>query len=135
MSRRIITEQYQSSKGEINVDDYTGRLLKYIPADVVAAWITVVGLISGADNIPRQTVLWIAFVVGLILAAAWTYRLTSKPDAPPAITQTGIATIAFGVWVFALGGPFAGLSWYDPVYGSLVLILFTLGVPLIVPKV
>jgi len=30
------------------------------------------------------------------------------------------------VWVFALGGPFALCGWYNPVYGSILLPVFTL---------
>ena len=39
-------------------------------------------------------------------------------------------TISFAVWVFALGGPFAvTFLWYKPVYGSLLLIVTTLALP------
>lgn len=134
MSRRIVTSQFQAAGGGAEVDTYFDRLLKYIPADIVAAWTVVSALIAGANGIPRETVLWIAFVVGLILAAAYTYRQTLLPNVPPAITQTALATFAFAVWVFALGGPFSNLAWYNPIYGSLLLIAYTLIVPLIIPR-
>ena len=50
-----------------------------------------------------------------------------------AITQAIISTGAFAVWVFALGGPFQHVPG-QPVYGSLLLILYTLVVALIDPK-
>jgi hypothetical protein len=39
------------------------------------------------------------------------------------------------VWVFALGGAFASLSWYEPFLGSLMLVVFTFFAPLISPDV
>lgn len=42
-----------------------------------------------------------------------------------AVGQVLISTIAFVVWVFAIGGPFASLDWYKPVYGGIALILVT----------
>jgi hypothetical protein len=50
------------------------------------------------------------------------------------LLQLGISTIAFVVWVFALGGPFATVSWYQPIYGALLLPIFTFFVPMILPK-
>ena len=41
--------------------------------------------------------------------------------------------MAFVVWVFALGEPFNSLSFYSPVYGSILLILYNLIIPLINP--
>jgi hypothetical protein len=61
-------------------------------------------------------------------------RQTRQPNMPPAITQAVIATGAFAVWVFALGGPFATTSWYDSIYGALVLIAFTLVIGLLNPR-
>ncbi|MGG6242150.1 hypothetical protein ACQ4N7_26330 [Nodosilinea sp. AN01ver1] len=51
----------------------------------------------------------------------------------PAITQTAISTGAFIVWVFALGEPFSSLSFYRPLYGSLLLIFCTAFVALLDP--
>lgn len=136
MSRRIVTEQYQAAaKGAQVPDTYFDRVVKYIPADVVAAWTAASGLIAGSGSNSQSTLLWISFFVGLVFTAGWTYRQTAEPNMKTATTQIGIATAAFAVWVFALGGgPFASLSWYEPVFGSLLLIAYTLLVALIVPK-
>ncbi len=136
MGRRIVTTQPQSLVATTPqaVDTYFDRLIKYIPADIIAAWTAVTGLIAGATKEPQAALLWIAFGVGLILTAAWTLRQTRDPKKPAAITQIIISTIAFAVWIFALGGPFATMSWYSPLYGSLLLIAFTLIVALINPK-
>ncbi len=132
MGRRIVSSQLQVAKGT-KVDTYFDRIVKYIPADIISAWVAVTGLISGRDDIPVNAILWIAFIVGIIVTAFWILRETSEPPGKPALTQTSISTGAFVVWVFALGGPFSTLAFYKPVYGSLILILFTLVVGLINP--
>ena len=53
----------------VEIDSYFDKVLKYIPADIVAAWVAVTGLVSSAQEIPRQTVLWVAFGIGLLLTA------------------------------------------------------------------
>jgi hypothetical protein len=116
------------------VDTYTDKLIKYIPADIVAGWTAVNGMIAGRDADQQATLLWIVFIFGLVITPLWIARVTGRSGMKPARTQIVISTIAFVVWVFALGGPFAGLSWYDPIYGSLLLVGFTFVVPIINPS-
>jgi hypothetical protein len=53
-----------SAKGP---DDYTSRLLKYIPAESVALYLTLQGIVlSGLGDQSTYTWLWIIFGVGLI---------------------------------------------------------------------
>jgi Na+/phosphate symporter len=117
----------------VEIDTYFDKVLKYIPADIVGAWVAVTGLVSSARDIPRQTVLWVAFGIGLILTAWWTWRQATVPGRRPPVTQTVISSGAFAVWVFALGGPFQYVPGRE-VYGSLLLILYTLVAALINPK-
>ncbi len=135
MGRRIVTRQLNSMvNSQAAVDGYQDRLMKYIPADVNGAWLALTGIVKSATAIPQSTVLWVLFMILLILTPIWTWQQTSKPNQPPARTQIAIATGAFFVWVFALGEPFSSLSFYQPVYGSIGLILYTLVVARIVPK-
>ena len=133
MNRRIITRKLLAEGETLKLDNYYDKLLKYIPADVVAAWIVVNALITSASGIATAAFLWVAFGIGVILTAVWTWKLTSQPGKATAWTQILISTGAFIVWVFALGGPFATLSFYKPLYGALLMILYTLVVPLINP--
>jgi hypothetical protein len=133
MSRRIVTSKLDAVAGGANLDGYFDKVVKYIPADVIAAWTAVTGLISSATGVSSATLLWIAFVVGIVVTAAWTIRQTTIPKLPLAITQTAISTGAFIIWVAALGGPFNSLGFWNPAYGSLLLIAYTLLVALINP--
>jgi hypothetical protein len=133
MNRRIVTAQHEAVVKEAapDLDGYFDRLVKYIPADIVAAWIAVIGLVATAQDVPKTTILWVAFVIGVILTGGWTYKQTGKPAAK---TQILISSCSFVVWVFALGEPFASMSFYRPLYGSLLLILYSLVVGFLIPK-
>src|SRR5438445_3962 len=119
MSRRIVSISYQAKGAGQRVDTYFDRVVKYIPADIVSAWVFVTAAVKTATDVPQATILWIAFGCGVVLTAFWTLKQTREPGKPAAILQTAVATIAFGVWVFALGEPFASLSFYRPLYGAL----------------
>jgi hypothetical protein len=124
--------QPAAAEGVQAPDTYFDKVVKYIPADIVGAWVAVAGLIG--ESAPSQSsVHWIAFAAMLALTALWTGRRTQEPGKRVALTQIVISTVAFAVWVFALGGPFAALDFYRPLYGSLVLILYTLVVGAVNP--
>ena len=132
MSRRIITKAPQAGgDGEVEISSYADKVVGFIPGDVVAAYTTAAGLISAAQGVSQATLLWIVAAGGLLFTAFWTNQQTKKKGKPTAVWQIIISTAAFAVWVFALGGPFATLKWYNQVYGSLLLIGYTLAVPLI----
>lgn len=134
MGRRIVTTRFEGVEGAgTSVDTYFDKVIKYIPADIVGAWVAVTGLISSDGGAPKPLLLWIAFGAGTVLTLLWTLKQTSVPKKKPAITQALVSTGSFIVWVFALGGPFATLGFYRPLYGSLLLIFYTLAIGLVTP--
>jgi hypothetical protein len=132
MPRRIREFALQSTTGAAvpagQPDDYLDKVVKYVPADVIAAWTAAVAIIKGAVGIPTTPVLLICFVIGLGLTCWWTLKQTEAANQPPAIKQALIATVAFAVWVLALGDLSAALSTimnWNEAYAKLLLILFT----------
>lgn len=108
-------------------DDYRSRLVKYIPSEVVAVYLALAGILATLDDGTKKMVLsWSVFVVLLSLTPAYLAMIERVQKKQ----QLAISTASFFVWVFTFGGPFEGLSWYDPVYGALVLPLFTFAVPI-----
>lgn len=104
-------------------DGYFDRLFKYIPAELVAGYIFVLGTVKQlTDPEEAKIVNWIIFAVFGVLTPLYLNRVQK-------VAKTGqliISTISFVIWVFALGGPFALNDWYNPVYGSILLPVFTL---------
>lgn len=141
MARSIITRrgvEAQAAKrtlaegaGETHADDYSTRLLKYIPAEVVAVYVFVEGIIRQSADAPSiQTLLWIVFGFIFILTPFYLWRVQKVQK----WVQLLVSTIAFAVWVFSMGGPFASLIWYKPIYGAVLLPLFTFAVGIIEPE-
>jgi hypothetical protein len=121
MSVRIRTKAYEAGGAEPQLDTYFDKVVLYIPADVVGAWVATTGLIKSASNVPTETVLWVCFAFGVVVTAVWKLKQTRLP------LQAAISTGAFVIWVFALpGGPFEQFGWYNHLYGSLSLIGYTL---------
>lgn len=120
-------------EAEASIDDYKTKLIKYIPAEIIAAFITIDGIIRSVAQ-PPVAAYWILFFTLLVLTPLYIWRVTTEPNKPPAKEQIFISTISFFIWVFALGGPFNYLSWYQPLYGALLLPIYTIVVPIIVGK-
>ena len=131
MGRRIIWSAYESSESAENVDGYSDKLLKYIPADVVSFWLAGNGLVQSQAGEARGGVLWLLFVIGFVLTALWTRKLTSEPGRATAWQQIILSCVSFFVWVFAIGGPFSELPFYDPFWSSFLLLVYTAAVPLL----
>lgn len=133
MGRRIVWKTFESNEpgeaGEAK-DEYFDRLLKYIPADVVGLWLAGNGLIQSQAGDARIGALWLLFVIGFVLTAVWTKRLTQESGKATALQQIALSCVSFFVWVFAIGGPFAELPFYQPFYGSFLLLIYTSTVPL-----
>ena len=142
MNRRIVSPGFLSNSPSLQnnmakevaalppLDSYYDRLFKYIPADLVAGWITVKGIIASVPGDPKENIYWICFAAGVIFTILWTFKLTSVDGHKPAWLQIIIATVAFVVWVVVTGEPFK----IEPYIGSLILVAYTLAAGLIVPK-
>ena len=120
----------EDEKEKVKPDDYKERILKFIPAEVVTLYLLVYGLAKATeDEIPFEVISWVLFAVGIIGTILYLWRI-GKVD----WLQILISTIAFVVWVFALGGPFLQLPWYNSIYGALLLPIYTFFIPIIAGK-
>jgi hypothetical protein len=110
-------------------DDYKDRLMKYIPAEVVSLYLFLVGLLRTVNEQGLRAYLeWGVFIV-MLLMTPFFLHLVQKVKKKQ---QLGISTVSFAVWAFALGGPFTQLPypWYHPIYGALLLPIFTFTIPM-----
>ncbi len=121
----------EAERDKVKPDDYLTKILKYIPAEVVALYITLYNIANAAKTeIPFELITWIIFAIGIIGTVLYLIRVAKVSD----WSQILISSIAFVAWVFALGAPFSFLSWYQPVYGALVLPIYTFFIPIIASK-
>src|SRR5262245_2364370 len=77
-------------------DDFLERLLKYIPTEVVATYIFLLGVVRANANAEHGALGWCLFAVLLIGTPLYLWRVqkVSKP------VQLALATGAFAVWAF-----------------------------------
>ncbi|WP_340110989.1 hypothetical protein [Maribellus mangrovi] len=120
------------SKPTEKEDTYSDRLMKYIPAEIIALYLTFDTIIRSAQTQPDSigVINWIIFFfcfLAIILVLV-------KKDNVKSLVQISISLGAFIVWIFALGGPFKEtFDWYRELYGALLLPAYTFLVPFITP--
>ncbi len=113
-------------------DSYVTKLIKYIPAEIVAAYLTLSGIIATAETVPQVPTLWV--VAGSLLVFTFLWVLFGTRDRslglPPPYYQAIVSSIAFAVWVMVISGDTLLEHCWLPLYGSLLLIGVTLLIPL-----
>lgn len=107
------------------VQNYQDRLLKLIPSEIVGAYMVLQGIIPPAQG------KWATTVVSGVLFLLTPLYL-NRIQKVQRLSQLIVTTISFAVWVYSLGGPFQYWGLYQAWLGSVVLILWTLIVPILV---
>jgi hypothetical protein len=134
---------------EVNATQpYTDKLVKLIPTEIVGAYMVLAGILSrtGTNSptklqptvpdllgLPPESDLKIdltriVFFFLLVLTPFYLRRVGRVTN----ISQLCISTLSFGVLVYTLGGPFVDWGIYHPLIGSVILVLWSLSVPLVV---
>ncbi|MFL6233983.1 MAG: hypothetical protein ACJ76N_12685 [Thermoanaerobaculia bacterium] len=132
---RVYTERDAQADPPTKPDGYLQKIVKYIPAEIVAAYVALADLVPPKleDNKPLDNpTLWVIYWILLVLTPLYTWFFTQEANKPKPVFQTVVAPIAFTAWVFAIGGPFAKLKsdWDQPAIGTIVLIVVLLLIPL-----
>ena len=90
-------------------DDYVTKLLKYVPAEVTVAFTALVAAAAQADQATggttgNQTIVWIAFFIGLVATAGYFYRSAYKlpPDDKPRPYFYVLVLVSFVIWSLAV---------------------------------
>jgi hypothetical protein len=135
MSRRIATgtplsaqeaQRVMATQAEGVGDDYLARLAKYIPAEIIALYVAMVAAAPQSDH-HYEVILWVIFGLNAVLVPIYMWIVTSRDPGKkqPLWIQVVLATVAFPVWAFAMGGPFSQLSWYQGWIATILLMFVT----------
>jgi hypothetical protein len=116
-----------TGEGEDGLKAYLDRLLKLIPAEVLSLYLVGTGVIP-QDKIVAS-IIWTIFcfgAVGVVKAFGTSDRANKiAPDR----THVALSMIAFVIWIYSMGGPFAYFHLHQAYIGSLLILAFTFAVP------
>jgi hypothetical protein len=107
------------------VQNYQDRLLKLIPSEIVGAYMVLQGIV------PAAQAKWATTIISAILLL-FTPLYLNRIQKVNRLPQLVITTFSFAVWVYSLGGPFQYWGLYQAWLGSVILILWTVLVPMLV---
>jgi hypothetical protein len=125
---REIKSQTDKGVNASEANNYKDRLLKLIPSEIIAAYITLHGLIVGIESVHKLQLMWIMVGILFVLTPFYLYKVSM-------VTKKGqifISSIGFLVWVFTTNPPVEKV-WDDipsAFLGSMVFVLYTLFAPL-----
>jgi hypothetical protein len=106
-------------------DKYMSRLIKYIPGEIIALYIYLETVVRSLPQ--NEALYWSVFTFCFLATPLYLWRKEKVSKK----LQLLISTISFFVWVFAVGGPFASLTWYNAIYGVIGLPVYTFLVSLV----
>ena len=107
---------------------YLDRLLKMIPGEGVGAYLVGSGFVP--TDQPIVLVAWTMIcLIGVILMKAFG-TADARSNLPPDWIHVAVSGVAFLIWVYTLGGPFAVFGLYAPFVGSLLVIAWTYFLPI-----
>ena len=128
LARADGTPRTLAAKAAAPYDTWQDALLKLFPGEVYGAYLVAMGFVGDVEPTPTlQMAYWGLFFAGLAGTLIW---LVANWDDDPAVRleelryawpQLILSALAFSVWAFFLGGPFAQFAWWTAWLGSLAL--------------
>lgn len=141
---RVVRDPHTAEVLQKSEDSFFDKLIKYIPADIIAAYTAFRATILPDINDTSLEVLpyggeenyyyfMIAFYFGLVLTPFYKLYMLKHPALSPPYYQAIISMFAFAIWVFTFGDYFELVlgDLYSHKLSALLLIIFTLLTPLI----
>ena len=126
--RSSVVRAAAASDQSEELKSYLDRLLKMVPGEGVGAYLVGSGIIP--VDLPIGLVAWtIVCLIGVILIKAFG-TADARNNLPPDWIHVAISGVAFLIWVYTLGGPFAAFGLYVPFVGSLLAIVWTYFLPI-----
>lgn len=135
---RLVTAKPRGAESfaDKDKDDYLERVVKYIPAEIVAAYVAVQNILDTQGCKVPQSWWYGLYLIFVVLTPAYLYTRRTKGE--PYMLHLAIATAAFVIWSYALTncakfGVFS-LEMYDAKLAAVALIMFSLIAGILQPK-
>ena len=106
---------------------YLERLMKMIPGEVVGLYLVGSGFIPANQSFVFAV--WAVICLGGVIAIKAYGTADQANQKLPDWTHVAISSVAFVLWVYTIGGPFAAYGVGVPYLGSLLVLAWTFFVP------
>lgn len=112
-----------------SADDYLTILLKYIPFEILGAYLFIQGVVTSNVQGGHNLAIWLGCLLGgfVLVTLLYDWRVLMIVR----VTQYIMSALGLAVYVFALGGWFGTTSWYHSWYAAIALPAFALLVSVI----
>ncbi|HLG41681.1 MAG TPA: hypothetical protein VI461_18520 [Chitinophagaceae bacterium] len=107
--------------------EYLSRLLKMIPGEIVGLYMIGNGIIPSTNSIFQF--IWIVICTILIVVIRIYGTSDQEEKLPAQPVPVAIATIAFVIWVYWLGGPFITYKLHVSWLSSILVLLWSFIIP------
>ena len=132
---------------EINsTQPFQDKVVKLIPTEIVGAYMVLNGIIGlpasstaesmralsappVSDDTLRLYLIQAVFAILLVLTPLYLAKVAKVTNR----RQLAVTTMSFVVWAYTLGGPFIVWGLYYPLVASVLLVIWSLVVPMFVP--
>lgn len=135
--RRHPTTESAASPSQDQAKNYVDRLVKLIPAEIVALYLA--GKVQIAAHYPTDSrppaandqtsvIVWVMWTIVCLLALIAVRRWATSDTAgaiPPEWPAIGLTAVAFLVWIYSLGDVFRMLGLFNSLLASLILLVWT----------
>lgn len=115
--------------------DYLERIAKYVPAEILAAYLTLLPVISATTEGQagvRIALQLITFLACLGLTPLY-FRFMAQPGEPKRL-HMAVSTLAFLVWAYYQGGIFETWGLYHAGAAAVLLVMYSLVSGLVAPS-
>lgn len=117
-------------------DSYLNSLLKLIPSELVAVYLAIQTILIAQDV--EELIFWLIAVLFAAITPIWLFTYTDIPKGGVTLQEARqliTSTLAMGIWIFSLGGPFSFNEWYQDNAEWAVLVVLLLWTFIIAPLI
>jgi len=120
--------------GAQNVKDYLDRVARYVPAEILAAYLTLLPIVIGTTRTQHglQIGLLTLILVGLGLINV-PYLLRAATVGQPKRKHIIVSTVAYVAWTYSIGGLWNALGLYHEAVAAILIVCVSLVSGLVIP--
>lgn len=114
-----------SGKTEDKTEQYIEKVIKLIPSEVIAVYLTICGIIPSLKSESLQgTLYWVALIVGIVGTPIYLNRMAKENE--PKLAHIIVSTVLFVIWAYQItGNKLLGEENFEPALASILLVIIT----------